>query len=126
METTADLLVHDADLLATVDDDRREIAGGWVAVTGGVVSGVGAMAAAMGGIDALAFTAGVGEGSPRVRQQVCERLSFLGVELDPVANAEPAPEMCLSVDGARTRTYVVEAREDLEVARGVGEVMSRR
>ncbi|WP_448641934.1 8-oxoguanine deaminase [Geodermatophilus sp. URMC 63] len=41
METTADLLVHDADLLATVDDDRRELAGGWVAVTGGVVSGVG-------------------------------------------------------------------------------------
>ncbi|MGY1702613.1 8-oxoguanine deaminase [Geodermatophilus sp. SYSU D00766] len=41
METTADLLVHSAELLATVDDDRREIAGGWVAVTGGVVSGVG-------------------------------------------------------------------------------------
>ncbi|MGY1673412.1 8-oxoguanine deaminase [Geodermatophilus sp. SYSU D00710] len=38
---TADLLVHDAELLTTVDDDRREIAGGWVAVTGGVVSGVG-------------------------------------------------------------------------------------
>jgi cytosine/adenosine deaminase-related metal-dependent hydrolase len=38
---TADLLVHDADLVATVDDDRRELAGGWVAVTGGVVSGVG-------------------------------------------------------------------------------------
>ena len=41
METTADLLVHDADLVATVDDGRREIAGGWVAVTGGAVSGVG-------------------------------------------------------------------------------------
>jgi cytosine/adenosine deaminase-related metal-dependent hydrolase len=41
VETTADLLVHDADLLATVDDDRRELVGGWVAVTGGVVSGVG-------------------------------------------------------------------------------------
>ncbi|MGK5111593.1 8-oxoguanine deaminase [Geodermatophilus sp. CPCC 205506] len=41
METPADLLVHDAELLATVDADRREIAGGWVAVTGGVVSGIG-------------------------------------------------------------------------------------
>ena len=38
---TADLLVHDAELLATVDDARREIAGGWVAVTGGVVAGIG-------------------------------------------------------------------------------------
>src|SRR3712207_9193219 len=41
VETTADLLVHDADLVATVDNGHREIAGGWVAVTGGVVSGVG-------------------------------------------------------------------------------------
>ncbi|WP_218822436.1 8-oxoguanine deaminase [Geodermatophilus pulveris] len=41
MERPADLLVHDAELLATVDDTRREIAGGWVAVTGGVVTGVG-------------------------------------------------------------------------------------
>ena len=41
MEHTVDLLVHDAELLATVDDARREIAGGWVAVTGGVVTGVG-------------------------------------------------------------------------------------
>src|SRR3712207_7510565 len=41
VETTADLLVHDAELLATVNNDRREIPGGWVAVTDGVVTGVG-------------------------------------------------------------------------------------
>ena len=48
---------------------------------------VGAYAAAMGGLDALVFTAGVGENSPEIRAAVCEGLSFLGIELDAEANA---------------------------------------
>jgi acetate kinase len=96
----------------------------WEVYVHRVVGGVGAMAAAMGGIDALAFTGGVGERSRRVRQEVCDRLAFLGLDVDPVANAEPAPDVCVSIDSARVLTYVVEAREDLEVARGVHEALA--
>ena len=97
---------------------------GWDVYVHRVVAGVGAMAAAMGGIDALAFTGGVGEHSPAVRQEVCDRLAFLGLDVDPVANAEPGPDVCVSIDSARARTYVVQAREDLEVARGVREALA--
>jgi acetate kinase len=97
---------------------------GWDVYVHRVVAGVGAMAAAMGGIDALAFTGGVGEHSPAVRQEVCDRLAFLGLDVDPVANAEPVPDVCVSIDSARARTYVVQAREELEVARGVREVLA--
>jgi acetate kinase len=83
------------------------------------------MAAAMGGIDALAFTGGVGEHSTRVRQEVCDRLAFLGLDVDPVHNAETEADVCVSIEGARVPTYVVQAREDLEVARGVREVLAQ-
>jgi acetate kinase len=89
-----------------------------------VVSGVGAMAAAMNGIDALAFTGGVGERSSFVRAQICSRLSFLGVELDAEANARPLPDGAIGSERATTPAYVVTAREDLEVARGVREVVN--
>lgn len=88
-----------------------------------IAAGVGSMSAAMGGIDALAFTGGIGERSPLIRAEVCSRLGFLGVDLDSEANARPEPDGCVSTGGSRTRTYVVEAREDLEVARGVREVL---
>jgi acetate kinase len=90
------------------------------------VSGVGSMAAAMNGIDALAFTGGVGERSPFVRAEICSRLGFLGVELDEEANAHPAPDGAISSLSAPTPAYVVQAREDVEVARGVRAVLSTR
>jgi acetate kinase len=90
------------------------------------VSGVGSMAAAMNGIDALAFTGGVGERSPFVRAEICSRLGFLGVELDEEANTHPAPDGAISSLSAPTPAYVVQAREDVEVARGVRAVLSTR
>ena len=83
--------------------------------------GIAAMAAAIGGLDALVFTGGVGERSPAVRARAAEGLAFLGLAVDPARNA--AGEEDISAVGAAARTLVVEAREDLEIARGVRAVL---
>ena len=80
-------------------------------------AGIAAMAAAMGGMDALVFTAGVGEHSAPVRQAACDGLAFLGVSLDPGANQAAGADADLSPPGARVRVLLVHAREDLEIAR---------
>ncbi|XKK42317.1 hypothetical protein HFP72_00050 [Nocardiopsis sp. ARC36] len=81
------------------------------------------MAASLGGLDALVFTGGVGEGSALVRARVAEGLGFLGVEVDAGANEGVGVEGEVSAAGAAVRTLVVHAREDVEVARGVREVV---
>jgi acetate kinase len=79
---------------------------------------VAAMAAALGGLDALAFTGGVGERSARVRARAARSLAFLGVSIDEGANAAASSvDAELSTPGAAVRTLVLRAREDLEIAR---------
>jgi acetate kinase len=78
-----------------------------------------AMAAALGGLDVLIFTGGVGERDPEVRRRLAEGLGFLGVAVDPEANAGPRGDAEITASGAAVRTLVVEAREDLEIAAGV-------
>jgi acetate kinase len=83
---------------------------------------VASLPAALGGLDALVFTAGIGEGSAFVRERVCGRLGFLGVELDPDANREARPDADVATADSRVRVWVVHAREDAiaaTAARGV-------
>ncbi len=87
---------------------------------------VASMAAAMGGLDALVFTGGVGENAPVVRQSVANGLRFLGVAADPALNEEGHGDREIGREDAGVRTLVVMAREDLEIARQVREVMSAR
>lgn len=82
-----------------------------------LVAAVAAMAAATGGLDALAFTAGIGEGSARVRECACERLRFLGVELDHRLNAAAVPDCDVAAPSSAVRVVVVRAREELVAAR---------
>lgn len=78
---------------------------------------VGAYAAALGGLDVLVFTGGVGENSPEVRAAVCEGLSFLGVELDVDANREArGAEASLEMAGAKVRILVVPTDEERLIA----------
>jgi acetate kinase len=84
---------------------------------------IGAMAAALGGLDALVFTGGIGEHAPDVRRSVCGDLAYLGVSIDDVANGDGEGDRRLHVDGARAYTYVVTAREDIEIARQVRAVV---
>ena len=79
---------------------------------------IGSYAAAMGGLDALVFTAGVGENSPVVRTLACENLNFLGIEIDEGKNIDAAGiETDISADTARCRTLVVPTNEELVIAR---------
>jgi acetate kinase len=76
---------------------------------------LGALAAALGGLDALVFTGGIGEHSATVRERICEGLGFLGIRLDPSRNAVHAP--IISPDDAAVTVRVVPTDEDLMVAR---------
>jgi acetate kinase len=85
-----------------------------------------AMAAALGGLDALVFTGGIGEHAPEVRAAAAARLAFLGVAVDPQRNASaPGSDADVSADGATVATLVVPAREDLEIARQTRSLLSR-
>jgi acetate kinase len=77
---------------------------------------IAAMAAALGGLDALVFTGGVGEHAAPVRARTAAGLGFLGVELDAEANARATADAEIGAADASARTMVVTAREDLEVA----------
>jgi acetate kinase len=80
---------------------------------------IAAMAAALGGVDALAFTGGIGENAAAVRSKACAGLGFLGIELDESRNASMQNDAEVGKDGARVRVFVIRAREDLEIAREV-------
>jgi acetate kinase len=82
------------------------------------------MAAAAGGLDALVFTGGVGENSPEIRELAAAGLGFLGVALDTERNRAGGGDREISLSGAAVRSLVVVAREDLEIARQVREVLA--
>jgi acetate kinase len=96
---------HDADARLAVDVYLHRL-----------VAGIAAMTAALGGLDVLVFTGGVGENAAAVRDRAAERLAHLGVAVDPERNASPEPDADVSTPGAAVRTLVVAAREDLEIA----------
>jgi acetate kinase len=85
-------------------------------------AGIATMTASLGGLETLVFTGGVGERAPEVRARAADGLAFLGVHVDAERNV--AGEEAIGLDGAPVRVLVVEAREDLEIARGVRAALS--
>jgi acetate kinase len=81
-----------------------------------LAAAIAAMAAAMGGLDALVFTGGVGENSTVIRERACTAAAFLGVELDPVLNDHGDPDTVISPPDAAVAVALVAAREDVEMA----------
>ena len=85
---------------------------------------IAAMTASLGGLDALAFTGGVGERSPEIRAMTADGLGFLGLALEPGANDADGPDdREIGAPGAAVRTVVLTAREDLEIAAQVRGVL---
>jgi acetate kinase len=78
---------------------------------------IGSLAAALGGLDALVFTAGIGENQPEIRARICAQAAWLGVDLDPAANAVHGP--CISAPGSAAAAYVVPTDEESMIARHV-------
>ena len=82
---------------------------------------LGSLAAALGGLDAIVFTGGIGENAAEIRARVCEGAAWLGVELDPEANAAGGPR--ITTDPSRVAGFVVRADEELTIARQVRRVL---
>jgi acetate kinase len=90
-------------------------------------AGIAAMAAALGGLDALVFSGGIGEHQPQLRARTVAGLGFLGLDLDPAANEaiRPGCDADISTPDASARTLVVHAREDLVIADQVRATLRR-
>lgn len=78
---------------------------------------IGAMVASLGGMEALVFTAGIGENSPWVRTRVCENFSFLGIKLDETKNQAAREDGLISSSDSKVQVMVVRANEAFEIAR---------
>lgn len=119
-----DLLYRESGLkgLSGIGPDMRDLEGGDSPgarraldyFTDRVARGVAEMAAAIGGIDLLVFTAGIGEHSPRVRAAVLERLAFLGFRPDPAANAGHGP--CITLAGTSPSAWMIATDEESRIA----------
>jgi acetate kinase len=129
----AEALEHESGVLALAgtadmrevlarDDDRARLALG--VYYHRLRAGIAAMAAAMGGLETLVFTGGVGERAAAVRTAAAEGLAFLGVQVDPARNAAASGDADVAPPGAAVRTLVVEAREDREIAAQVRAVLA--
>ena len=86
---------------------------------------VAAMVSALGGLDVLVFTGGVGENAPAIRARLTSDLAWLGVAVDPAANDGARGDADITAPDAAVRSLVVVAREDLEIVRQVREVLGR-
>ena len=82
---------------------------------------VGSLAAALGGLDAIVFTGGIGEHAPAIRERVCRDAAWLGVELAPAANTGGGPR--ISAPGSRVSAWVVPTNEELMIARHTQRVL---
>ena len=78
---------------------------------------IGAYACAMGGLDAVVFTAGIGENNPGIRQRICSNLEFIGIKIDPEKNKSKGVEIDISAEGAKVRTLVIPTNEELAIAK---------
>jgi len=92
--------------------------------TYGIKKYIGAYAAAMGGVDAIVFTAGIGENSIETRAEACEGLEFLGVKIDPEKNKVRAKEAIISNNNSRVKVMVIPTNEELMIAKDTAEIFA--
>lgn len=87
---------------------------------------IGSFAAAMGGVDAIVFTGGIGENNPQYRDRVCDNLKFMGVEIDYAVNdtMKRGPEGEISTPNSKVKVYVICTDEELMIARDTKEIVT--
>jgi acetate kinase len=90
-----------------------------------IIKYIGAYVTVLGGVDSISFTAGVGENSSLVRKLVCDRLSYLGVQLDEEANMNARGEALISTPESRIKVYVIPTDEELAIARKTADLASK-
>ena len=85
---------------------------------------IGSYIAAMDGVDAIAFTGGIGENDDDVRERVCEGLEFLGIDFDAAKNKGCREEACITKEGSRVSVWVIPTNEELLIARDTRDIVS--
>ncbi len=110
------------DIMQAIDDGNGDARLALEVFTHRLVKYVGAYAAVLNGFDGLIFTAGIGENVPRVRALVCEKLAFLGINLDPARNK--ANELRISRPGAAPAVLVVPTNEELMIVRETARLLA--
>ncbi len=85
---------------------------------------IGAYSVALDGVDAIVFTAGIGENSPLLRQRVCDALGSLGVKIDAEKNDSKGKEIDITGEGSKVKVLVVPTNEELVIARDTMEIVS--
>lgn len=104
------------EVMAKVDAGEESAQTAYDVVVHRIVAHVGALAAPLGRLDAVAFTAGVGENNPRLRADVLRQLSIFGLTVDDAANAHAGPETLISTAGSEPAAFVIATNEELDIA----------
>ena len=78
---------------------------------------IGSYTASMNGVDAIAFTAGIGENNSKIRKAVCDYLGYLGITIDDKENEKRGEEICISTKESKVAVYVIPTNEELAIAR---------
>ncbi len=86
---------------------------------------VGSYIAAMNGVDVIAFTGGIGENDPELREYVCENLSYMGIKIDKDKNNLRGSEVKISTDDSKVNVYVIPTNEELAIARDTLRLISK-
>jgi acetate kinase len=137
LDELSDALTHDAGLkgISGLSGDMRDLltargtghTRAQLAIevfTSRIRQSIGAMTASLSGLDVLVFTAGIGEHAPVIRQEICQPLGWLGVQIDTARNLAASRDVDIGSDHAPVRVLVIHTREDLIVARETRRVMS--
>jgi acetate kinase len=115
---------RDLDSAAEKGDERAQLALDvshyWVAKVAG------SYAAAMNGVDAILFTAGVGENGPETREAICKYFGYLGVEIVPEANKSRGKEVEISTPDSKVKVFVIPTNEELVIARDTLELVTNK
>ncbi|WP_414564635.1 MULTISPECIES: acetate kinase [unclassified Anabaena] len=88
-------------------------------------AGIGSMLASLGGLDALVFTAGIGEKSPGIRQAACEAFGFLGLKVDPSKNQQQPVDEDIATEDSQIRVLVIKTQEDWAIAQQCWQLVIR-
>ena len=90
-----------------------------------IIKFIGSYAAAMNGVDTIVFTGGIGENDCALREEICNNLTYLGVELDTTKNNQRGEEIKITTDNSKVNVYVIPTNEELKIARDTLKIISK-
>ena len=105
------------DIRAAIADGNEDAKNAYDVLCYGIAKFVGGYVAAMNGVDAIAFTAGIGENVGLVREKVCSYLGYLGITLDAEANAKSGDNCVISAADSKVKVAVIPTNEELAICR---------